>query len=121
MPISIVITDTVFCYWPIFLLHYTVPNSVYVLHCHMVLLSLYAFLCGAAPYAVASSLVFWDASSMSDYDMDSNQFVCSHTTLLLPLLQNIYLVILSVHSISVLCVNTNLRKPMTISQTVDNM
>jgi len=78
-----VITDIVFCDWPVFLLHYTVPNSVYVLHCHTVLLSLYAFLCGAAPYAVASSFVFWNASSVLGYDMDSNQLVCSHMTLLI--------------------------------------
>ena len=52
----------------------------------MVLLSLYAFLFGAVPYAVTSSLVFWDASSKSDYDMDSNQFMCSHTTLLIILI-----------------------------------
>jgi hypothetical protein len=52
----------------------------------MVLLSLYAFLCGAAPYDATSSLVFWDASSVLDYDMDYNQLVCSHMTLLIILI-----------------------------------
>jgi len=49
----------------------------------MVLLSLYAFLCGSAPYAAASSLVFWDASSVLGYHMDYNQLVWSHMTLLI--------------------------------------
>ena len=73
MSIFIVITDTVFGSGPVFVLHYTVPISAYVLHCHM---PLYAFLCGAAPYAVASSLVFWDTSSVLGCNMDPSQLVC---------------------------------------------
>jgi len=65
----------------------------------MVLLSLYTFLCGAAPNAVAFSLVFWDASSTLDYDMGSNQFVCSHITLMIILIAK-HLVILSVYCVS---------------------
>jgi hypothetical protein len=52
----------------------------------MVLLSLYAFLHDAAPYAAASSLVFWDASSVLGYGMDYNRLVCSHMTLLIILI-----------------------------------